>query len=396
MPNRRPARSKRARGSGRSRSRPKASRSSRSSGAATPPAHIERRLHALRRKIHDKNLSGYLVTSRADQFYLAGFDGEDGAVLVLDRHVYLLTDGRFAEEAERVAPWARAIVRQGPIADELRRLVGRHRLARIGFDPAAMSVQMHRAFGRAIRPARLVGAGGWLEQLRLYKDEVEVEALVRAVRVAESAFRAATKAIRAGMTESQLAARLHFEMRQRGASDASFPIIVAEGPNASLPHAVPGSRRLKAGSAVLIDWGATVDHYRSDLTRVVFIHRIPPRVRRIYDHVRAAQQEAIAGLGPGMRMCDVDALARQRLKQAGMDRQFVHGLGHGIGLDIHEAPRLSKRVTDKLAPGMVVTVEPGVYVPGVAGVRIEDDVLVTDQGCRVLSRLPSDLNSMVI
>jgi Xaa-Pro aminopeptidase len=361
-----------------------------------PSPQITDRLRACRNKITQKSLDGYLVTNRADQYYLTGFNGEDGAALILRRRVVLVTDGRFAEEAAKVAPWATAVVRTHSLPEALGRLARRHRLERIGFDAARVTVKLHAAVRRAVRPARLVAVAELVQGLRLIKDATEVAALTRAVRIAESAFKAVVGRLRLGTTERRLAAALQHEMICRGASEASFPIVVAEGVNSSLPHAVPGERRIRAGSAVLIDWGARFGHYCSDLTRVVFIHRIPPRFRRMYENVYAAQAEAIRAIHPGVRMCDVDRRARSRLQQAGLAQHFAHGLGHGIGLDVHEQPRLAKRVTEPLEAGMVVTVEPGVYLPGVGGVRIEDDVLVTQAGCRVLSRLPRDLDAMVI
>jgi len=361
-----------------------------------PPSVIAERLRSCRHRIHVKRVHGYLVTNETDQFYLTGFDGEDGAVLVLPRRVYLLTDGRFAEEAAKSAPWASAVVRTGSLPDAVRPLVRRHRLGRLGFQPEHLSVSAHAALRRAVRPTRLVPVPQVVGRLRLIKDETEVAAIVKAIRVAESAFRAVVRGVRPGMTERELAAGLQHEMLRRGAAEASFPPIVAEGVNASRPHARPSDRRIRSGSAVLIDWGATVNHYHSDLTRVIFVRRIPPRLRRMYESVLAAQAEAIRAIRPGVRMCEVDARARGLLKRAGMDRRFSHGLGHGLGLDIHEPPRLAMRVTDPLEAGMVVTVEPGVYFPRLGGVRIEDDVLVTDGGCRVLSRVSKDLDAMVV
>jgi len=361
-----------------------------------PPSVIGRRLRPCREKIQQKSVNGYLITSPADQFYLTGFDGEDGAALILPRRVYLVTDGRFAEEADRSAPWASAVIRTGPLAAAVRGLVRKHRIDRLGFQPESLSVSAHAALRRAVRPAKLVPIPDVVGRLRWIKDETEVAAIEKAIRVAKSAFRAARRHIRLGMAERELAARLHHEMLRRGASEASFPVIVAAGANASLPHARPGNRRIRAASPVLIDWGATVDHYRSDLTRVIFLRRIPPRFRRIYENVLAAQAEAIRAIRPGVRMCDVDAGARKRLRKAGLAEHFSHGLGHGLGLDVHEPPRLAKRVTDRLEQGMVVTVEPGVYLPRVGGVRIEDDVLVTGTGCRVLSRLSKDLDQMIV
>lgn len=364
--------------------------------AARPPAIHARRLEACAQRIQQEKVDGYLITSRTDQYYLTGFNGEDGAALLLPRRVYLLTDGRFKDEAVRDAPWATALIRTGTLSEMLNRVLRKHRVKRLGFQPEAMTVAAHRRFAAAIKPVKLVPMPPIPQELRVYKDDAEVRAIERAVDVAQKAFEKTIRRIKIGMTERQLAADLQHEMMRLGASGPSFPIIVAEGPNAALPHAVPGDRRIREGSVVLIDWGATVDGYRSDLTRVVFIRRIPPRFRRMYDAVLAAQAAGLAAIRPGVRMCDVDAAARKVLKAAGMAREFSHGLGHGLGLDIHEAPRLSKRVEDVLEPGMVVTVEPGVYFAGVGGIRIEDDVLVTPNGSRVLTSLPKDLASMVL
>lgn len=361
-----------------------------------PDTLISERLRACRESLRSRSIDGYLTTGRTDGYYLTGFDGEDGAVLILPRKVYLLTDGRFEEEAARSAPWATAVIRTGSLASSLARLLKRHRVRRLGFEPEQMTVAQHTAFRKAIRPARLVRLPKLTMKLRLIKDDAEIKAIEQALRVAEDAFTAVIGRLRLGATERDIASELEHQMIRRGASGASFPIIVAEGPNSSLPHATPGRRRIRRGSAVLIDWGATVDHYRSDLTRVIFIRTIPPRFRRMYEHVLSAQAEGIRAIAPGMRMGDVDAAARNPLARAGMGRRFSHSLGHGLGLDIHEPPRLARNVTDRLKAGMVVTVEPGVYFPGIGGVRIEDDVLVTENGRRVLSRLPKELDAMVV
>lgn len=185
-------------------------------------------------------------------------------------------------------------------------------------------------------------------------------------------------------------------MRRRGATGTAFPSICAEGRNAALPHAHPGARRVKHGSAILFDWGARVGRYCSDLTRVVFVGSIPPKIGAVYPIVLEAQRRAIAALRPGARMCDVDAVARDYIRDAGFGEAFNHGLGHGLGLDVHEPPSLSWRSTEKLEPGMVVTVEPGIYLPGVGGVRIEDDCLVGERNGRVLSGLGKSLSEAVL
>ena len=232
--------------------------------------------------------------------------------------------------------------------------------------------------------------------MRTCKDAAEIDTISQAIRIAQDAFKATCRSIRVGQTEKQIAARLEYEMQKRGSGKAAFPTIVAEGPNAALPHAFPGGRRVKRGSAILFDWGATFPFYCSDLTRVVFVGRIPPKIRRIYGIVQEAKEKATAAIRPGARMCDVDAVARSHIKQAGFGKYFGHGLGHGLGLNVHEAPSLSWRSKEKLQAGMVVTVEPGIYLPNVGGVRIEDDVLVTADGCRVLSWLSTAPESAVL
>ena len=354
------------------------------------------RLAECRTRIQRRNVDGYLVVNRADQWYLTGFDGEDGATLVLPGRCYLVTDGRFREEADAAGPLFKPIVRTVSLSEAIGKAVKRHRLSRLGFDPAHMTVALHTALRKACRPARLAPVPRFLEEQRLSKDAGEVAAIEEAVRVAQEAFTRTLRRIRIGMTERELAAELQHEMIRLGASGPSFPIIVAEGPRSSLPHATPGERPIRDGSAVLIDWGATVGHYRSDLTRMVFIRRIPPRFRDMYHHVLVAQQRGIEAIRPGALMSAVDGAARGYLKSVGLDKAFAHGLGHGVGLDIHEPPRLAAKVKEPLRAGMVVTVEPGVYFPGVGGVRIEDDVLVTPQGYRVLTSLPRDLEQMIV
>ncbi|UCD27653.1 MAG: aminopeptidase P family protein, partial [Planctomycetota bacterium] len=288
------------------------------------------------------------------------------------------------------------VIRQGPLPETLAKIVKRHRIQRLGFQPEYLTVDTLAKLRRVLRSTRMVALPSVVGQLRLIKDDSEVTAIKKAIRVAESAFRAVLRRIRLGMTERQLAALLQHEMLDRGAEEASFPIIVAAGANSSRPHAQPGDRKIRTSDAVLIDWGAKVDRYCSDLTRVIFIRRIPPRFKRIYENVLEAQKKAIQAIRPGIRMCDVDAIARKALKRARMDKWFAHGLGHGLGIDIHEPPQLAKTVTEPLQKGMVVTVEPGVYRAGMGGIRIEDDILVTEKGCRVLSSLTKDLDRMVV
>lgn len=352
------------------------------------PARFADRLRRLRESMSARKLDGYLVLNRMDQLWLTGFGGEDGGVLVTHRAVTLLTDGRFDELADRQAPWARKVLRRQRGPESIARVIVRHRLRRLGFEPAHMNVAMYTALVRLIRPARLAAAGGLVLDMRQCKDEQEIAAIRRAIAIAQEAFTSVRDAIRPGVTEREVAALLRYEMHRRGAQEDAFPPIVAVGANASLPHAEAGDRVLRAGQAVLIDWGCRADGYVSDLTRMVWTHTIPPDLRRPYAAAVEAHHRAIEAVGPGVKAETVDRIAREVIRSHGFARQFTHALGHGIGLDVHEAPRLGRRSRDVLKPGMVVTIEPGVYLPGIGGVRVEDDVLVTSDGCQVLSSLP--------
>ena len=262
-----------------------------------------------------------------------------------------------------------------------------------------MTLAARDALKKALRKVRLEALGGEPAGFREVKSEAELRAIRKAVRVAEGAFAELTgRGAEAfvGRPEREVAAELDYLMRLGGASAPSFETIVAAGPHAALPHYRPGSTRIRRGRPVLIDWGAKVGGYCSDLTRVVFLDRIPPQLAEVYQVVLRAQEAGLRACGPGVSGGEVDAAAREVVAEAGYGEAFTHGLGHGLGLEVHEGPRLGRKVEHGLAAGMVVTVEPGVYLPGVGGVRIEDDVQVTSSGRRKLSRLPRDLESMVL
>ena len=354
------------------------------------------RISRCRRAYKKLGADAMLVTNDRDYFYLTGFTGEDSAVIVTSREVCVVTDRRFETQVVKDCPWARVHMRSGLLYAGIAAACRELRIRKLAFQADHTTLSGHGDLNEATRGIRLVASSGIVTGLRVKKSPGEVRAMVKAIRVAEAAFTATVKTIKIGQTELEMAARLEYEMKCRGASAPSFSTICAEGPNAALPHAHPGSRRVKSGSAVLFDWGACVGGYGSDLTRMVFVGSIPPKLRRVYEVVLEAQLAAIRELRPGRRMCDVDAVARGLIEQAGFGEQFSHGLGHGLGLDVHEAPSLSWRSDSKLEPGMLVTVEPGVYLPGVGGVRIEDDVLITKTGRRVLSRLDKTLRGAVV
>ncbi len=363
---------------------------------AGPRPFIQARLDRCRAAMADAKINAYLITGRMDHFYVTGFTGEDSAVLITKRDVHIITDRRFETSSKSEVGWAKRHFRKGLLPEEVGNVCKKLRLKTLHIQPGVVTVADQQEFRKRVRPTRLANAPDVFGQLRRIKDWEELKVTREAIRVAEEAFKTTRRSIRVGQTERQIAARLEYEMQKRGASGCAFPSIVAEGPNAALPHAVPGPRKVKKNSVILIDWGATYNFYRSDLTRMVFVGTIPPKIRKIYNVVLEAQQKAIAAVKPGERMCDVDGVARRHIKKCGYGKYFGHGLGHGLGLDVHEPPRLSWMSDEKLTAGMVVTVEPGIYLPGIGGVRIEDDIVVTARGCQVLTTLSKEIEQAVL
>jgi Xaa-Pro aminopeptidase len=345
--------------------------------------------------VAERGLDALLVTGIINVRWLTGFTGSSALALVgagPDGVRIFLTDFRYLTQAAEQVPeaWAK------DIAQELLPAVG-ERLPegdalRLGFDDAALSVRDHAKLAKSVREGvELVAAGGAVEELRAIKDETELQAIRAAARLANTALEEVLERGLAGRTERDVAFDLELTMRRLGAQAVSFPPIVAGGAHGALPHAEPRDVAIEPGQLVVVDWGAQLDGYASDCTRTFATGELDPRDAEVYELVRHAQEEALAALRPGLTGREVDAVARVIIDAAGHAEHFGHGLGHGVGLEVHEGPRLSKRSDDRLAAGQVVTVEPGVYVPGAMGVRIEDLVAVTEDGHEVLSSLSKEL-----
>ncbi|MGB0714438.1 MAG: M24 family metallopeptidase [Phycisphaerae bacterium] len=360
------------------------------------PSPYKERLQRLKRSLKKQDIDGALITNRTDYRYLTGFTGEDSAVLVTPKTVMAISDGRFEVALAQEASWMETTMRSGLLDHEIARVCQSMGLTRVGFQSRHVSVASLASIKKKSRSTKFSPLDSTLLDMRKVKDDLEMRTLRKAVKIAEASFLALREQLRIGDTEQQIAARLEFEMKSRGADGISFPTIVAEGPNAALPHAHPGRRKIKKGSALLIDWGARVNGYCSDLTRVLFVGSIPAKIGEVYQTVLTAQLRAIKAVKAGAPLSSVDAAARGFIADAGYASRFNHGLGHGLGLDVHESPRISWQSDDPLHAGEVVTIEPGIYLPGVGGVRIEDDVLVTRTGCRVLSKLSKSLDDAVV
>jgi Xaa-Pro aminopeptidase len=348
------------------------------------------RRERLRERMARADVPALLVTHLPDVRYLCGFSGSNGALLVMPDLVALATDGRYRTQAAQQAPDVQLLVTRS-LATELLGLAATRNVGRVGFDPHTVTVATHQAASRdaavAFEPVNVDVSG-----LRQVKDEDELASLTEACRATVEALQAMLAQIRVGMTEVEIARRLEVEMGLAGADDRAFETIVAAGPNSAIPHNNPTARPIRAGDLLKIDFGAMVDGYHADCTRTFVVAAEPEAWQlEIHDVVRRAQRAGMESLRPGVHARDVDAAARAVIDDAGYGRHYPHGLGHGVGLEIHEAPFLGAQATHTVECGVPLTVEPGVYLPGRGGVRIEDTVVVGDDDVTVLTDYPREL-----
>jgi Xaa-Pro aminopeptidase len=349
---------------------------------------VRARLARLRDELATRKLDAMLVSSVAGVRYLSGFTGDSSVALITRRRQYLITDSRFEEEAAESAPLFTARIHKRGLAEMVDRTARKLRVRRLGHEEHVVTAASLRALrsGRRLVPTKLM-----IDRLRAVKSPAEIAAVRTAVLAAEKGLRAARRTIRAGSDERSAAAEIRYRLvKTARAQDQAFETIVAEGPRGSMPHARPTERRMGANSLVLVDWGARCGFYHSDLTRVLALGRIPRLFRKLVGVVREAQLAAMERIKPGVSVREVDAAARKVIAKAGYAKRFGHGLGHGLGLEVHEFPRVAPRGQGRLETGMIFTVEPGIYLPGSFGIRLEDDVLVTETGFEVLSSLPHD------
>jgi Xaa-Pro aminopeptidase len=339
-----------------------------------------------------------LVRSEKNITYLTGFSGDSSSLLLTRDRALLVSDARYTEQIADECPGLDAAIRPPtkPLLSFLAAMIGALGVRRIGFESDHVTVTEFEALRRELPALEWRPECNRIESLRAVKDESEIAAIREAIAIAERAFTVFRALLRPGDSEKDLHDAMEAYIRRAGGRCGSFPPIVACGERAALPHAPPSAKRLVEGDHVLIDWGASGRFYKSDLTRVLATRNISPKLEEVYGVVLRAQAAALRAVRPGAVAKDVDAEARAVIACAGFGDFFGHGLGHGIGLEVHEAPSLRATSEAVLQPGNVVTVEPGIYIPGWGGVRIEDDVLVTPDGCEVLTHVPKDLASIVV
>ena len=345
----------------------------------------------LQSQMAEHKLDAFLVSFSPNVRYLTGFTGSNGLVVIFPGRSVFFTDPRYKIQAAQEVDCAVRVV-AGPILPQVCALLRRVKSRRVGFEKARLSFESYQLLKDSL-PMRssLEPVAGWLERQRMVKSGEEIAAIRRSVELNSKTFEQVLRRVRPGMREMELAAELDYRMRRLGAEAPAFETIVASGARTALPHARPTAAQVRPGSLLLVDMGAMLNGYASDMTRMLSLGKPGAKVRRAYDAVLEAQLAAIAAVRPGVEAQMVDRAARRVLARHGFAREFVHSTGHGLGLEIHEPPRIGKKEKTVLAPGMAITIEPGVYMEGFGGIRIEDTVVVTDDGREVLTPTSKEL-----
>jgi Xaa-Pro aminopeptidase len=359
---------------------------------------FENRLENVRKTMRELELDTFLVSIGENRRYLSGYTGEDtqfdetaGVLIITQDRLLLATDSRFTLQAEREAPlftirqYEKGLFKELP--DYLKELNSR----KTGFESRRMSFSQYTEMSEEIKSKDLsiewVPTDNIVEKFRIIKDEFEIGKTREALALAEAAYRDITVKIKPGMTEKEIAWMMEVKMRESGADSLSFPTICASGPNSALPHAIPEDRKVREGEPLLFDWGVRLNGYCSDTSRTIFLGKPDETFLKIHETVQKAQRKAIEAIRAGVSGRDIDAIARNYIDEMGYKGAFGHGLGHGTGLAVHEGPRLSPLSDSILEPGMIVTVEPGIYIGRWGGVRIENQVVVREDCAEVLNKL---------
>jgi len=343
------------------------------------------RILNLKKLLKENTLDAYLVTSDVNIKYLTQFPASESWLLVTKHRSYYITDFRFIAEVKKGLKGARVIEYKRSIFDAIFQLCQKNKIKKVGFDENHFSVALFKGLkARCPKSIKLIAANGLVERLREIKDDSELKQIKKALKVHADALQVLKRVLRPGKTEKDVFNKLDQFVRDRGVG-YSFPPIIASGPNSSYPHAILSNRSIRNNDIVLVDIGIDFGGYKSDLTRMFFLGKIPNLTQEIHDHVRESQLRAIAKIKDGVSISEVDGVARNYLEKQGLAKYFGHGLGHGVGLEIHESPRVSQQNTTKLRAGMIITIEPAVYIPNKFGIRLEEMVHVTRKGCEVIS-----------
>ncbi|WP_027963416.1 M24 family metallopeptidase [Halalkalibacillus halophilus] len=348
------------------------------------------KINRLRNKIASEDLDGLLITSGQNRRYMTGFTGTAGVVLITGEDAKFITDFRYTVQAKEQVEGFELIEHRGPIQDEVAAQVEALGIKRLGFEKEHLTYQTFETYQKVLK-AEFIPAAGMVEELRLIKSDQEIAILKDAAKIADDTFEYIQTVIKPGVREIDVSNELEFFMRKQGAVSSSFDIIVASGYRSALPHGVASEKKIESGELVTLDFGALYKGYCSDMTRTFAVGEISDQLKEIYDTVLQAQLRGMEGTKAGITGKEADALTRDYIKEKGYGDYFGHSTGHGLGMDVHEGPALSFKSDKVLEPGMVVTVEPGIYVPNVGGCRIEDDTVITENGNQRLTHSTKEL-----
>ncbi|GAF22651.1 MULTISPECIES: M24 family metallopeptidase [Shouchella] len=337
-------------------------------------------IQSLQKKLRDHDVDGFLIMSPINRRYVTGFTGTAGAVLLTETDARFITDFRYVEQAEEQVHGFQIVKQAGTLMNEIAVQSSSLGIKKLGFEKTKLTYAEYEQLEQTLTGATLVAINQMVEPLRLIKTPEEIQTMKKAADIAEKAYAHIQTFIKPGIKEIDVSNELEFFMRKQGAVSSSFDIIVASGVRSALPHGVASEKTIESGELVTLDFGAYYEGYCSDITRTLAVGNISDELKTIYETVRVAQQLGIDGIKPGMTGKEADALTRDYIKEKGYGDYFGHSTGHGLGMEVHEAPGLSMASDVPLQPGMVVTVEPGIYIPGVGGTRIEDDILITETG----------------
>lgn len=338
-------------------------------------------------------LDGLLVTNLSNIRYLFNFTGSAAVALITPRGAHLIVDSRYITQAQQESPGVKVTL-STPRGNEeaTSRLLRRLRPARLGFESRSVTYFTYSYFYHELRgKVKLAPTHFLVERIRTVKDRDEIEKIRQALKVTWETFDRLLPLVKPGITEKDLATELEYRLLRNGATKLSFDTIIASGYRSAMPHGKASEKKIGYREFVTFDFGIYMNGYASDMTRTVYVGKPPPLERRIYNTVREAVERAEAGVRPGLKGSDVDALARRFIRRKGFGKYFGHATGHGIGLDVHEQPFISTRGTEEVLPNMVFTIEPGIYIPGAGGVRIEDIIVLTESGCQVMTQYPREL-----
>jgi Xaa-Pro aminopeptidase len=350
-----------------------------------------RRLEAVRKKISESRLQGLLVTSLPNVRYLTGFTGSNALLLLTPERNLFITDSRYRNQASGEVQNARIVIAPGSLLIALSEKLAPRAVERIGFEASSLTVSVFNNLKRIAKEKKFVPTVGLIEQIRAYKDEGEISKMRRAAEITDRVFNKILAILKPGLRELEVAAEITYWHKRFGAESEAFDAIVASGVRGAFPHARASAQKIEKGNMVTIDMGCRVDGYHCDLTRTVSVGRPSSEMKKIYVVVLEAEQRSLNEAQAGVHVSSLDAMARKSIRAKGYGKYFCHSLGHGLGLEVHEMPRVSSKSKDTLKDGSVITIEPGIYIPGLGGVRIEDDIVVREDCNEVLSKVPKEL-----